>query len=62
MNKIERLIYMVDQNDNKLGAYTSYVQVQILTGIDSFTAKKSACGLGCPNLNVRFVEKELKKI
>lgn len=62
MNKIERLIYMVDQNNNNLGAYTNYIQVQLLTGIDSFTAKKSACGLDCPTLSVRFVEKELKKI
>ena len=53
---------MVDQNGTKLGAYTSYVQVEIITGIDSFTAKKSACGLDCPSLNVKFVEKELKKI
>lgn len=62
MNKIERLIYMVDQNGNNLGAYTSYIQVEIITGIDSFTAKKSACGLQCPSLNVKFVEKKLKKI
>jgi hypothetical protein len=53
---------MVDGNGNKLGAFISYPEVQVRTGIDSFTAKKSACGLECPEINVKFVEKKLKNI
>jgi hypothetical protein len=60
MSKIEQLIYMVDSNNNKLRAYSNYAELEYKTGIDSFDAKKSACGLEVSGLNVRFVEKKFK--